>query len=193
MVGRAVDDLYPRTPRHPGDALLEVDGVSRDRSSCCTAARSSASPASSAPDARGCCARSSVSSRSGRDAFGSGHGSDRRRPGASGTPGVGMLSEDRKGEGLALGLSVADNLTASRLDGLGPGRDRPAVAPGPRGAPLDRSRRASAAPVRGSRSSSCRAAISRRSRSPACSITTSTRCCSTSRRAASTSRSKAQI
>ena len=32
-----------------------------------------------------------------------------------------MLSEDRKGEGLALGLSVADNLTASRLDGLGPG------------------------------------------------------------------------
>jgi ribose transport system ATP-binding protein len=34
--------------------------------------------------------------------------------------GVGYLSEDRKGEGLALGLSVADNLTLSRLDGLGP-------------------------------------------------------------------------
>jgi ribose transport system ATP-binding protein len=34
--------------------------------------------------------------------------------------GVGLLSEDRKGEGLALDLSVADNLTLSRLSGLGP-------------------------------------------------------------------------
>jgi ribose transport system ATP-binding protein len=33
---------------------------------------------------------------------------------------VGMLSEDRKGEGLALGMSVADNLTLSRLEGFGP-------------------------------------------------------------------------
>jgi ribose transport system ATP-binding protein len=32
-----------------------------------------------------------------------------------------MLSEDRKGEGLAIGLSVADNLTASSLKDLGPG------------------------------------------------------------------------
>ena len=30
--------------------------------------------------------------------------------------GIGFLSEDRKGEGLALGLSVADNVTLSRLD-----------------------------------------------------------------------------
>ena len=36
--------------------------------------------------------------------------------------GVGFLSEDRKGEGLALSLSVADNITLSRLDGLGPWR-----------------------------------------------------------------------
>jgi ribose transport system ATP-binding protein len=36
--------------------------------------------------------------------------------------GVGMVSEDRKTEGLATGLSIADNLTLSRLDGLGPGR-----------------------------------------------------------------------
>ena len=32
-----------------------------------------------------------------------------------------MLSEDRKGEGLAVGLTVSDNLTMSRLEGLGPG------------------------------------------------------------------------
>src|SRR4051794_41544349 len=34
--------------------------------------------------------------------------------------GAGMLSEDRKGEGLALGLSIADNMTLSKLQGLGP-------------------------------------------------------------------------
>ena len=33
---------------------------------------------------------------------------------------MGLLSEDRTGEGLAVGLSVADNLTLSHLDGLGP-------------------------------------------------------------------------
>jgi ribose transport system ATP-binding protein len=35
--------------------------------------------------------------------------------------GMGLLSEDRKDEGLALGLSVADNLTLTRLEPLGPG------------------------------------------------------------------------
>jgi ribose transport system ATP-binding protein len=34
--------------------------------------------------------------------------------------GVGMLSEDRKQEGLALSLSVADNVTLSKLEGFGP-------------------------------------------------------------------------
>ena len=34
--------------------------------------------------------------------------------------GVGMLSEDRQGEGLAISLSIAENVTLSRLDGLGP-------------------------------------------------------------------------
>src|SRR5207249_4212334 len=34
--------------------------------------------------------------------------------------GVGMVSEDRKTEGLALGLSIGDNITLSRMDELGP-------------------------------------------------------------------------
>jgi len=34
--------------------------------------------------------------------------------------GVGMVSEDRKSEGIALGLGVADNLTLTRLDDMGP-------------------------------------------------------------------------
>ena len=35
---------------------------------------------------------------------------------------MGLLSEDRKSEGLALGLSVADNLTLTRLEPFGPAR-----------------------------------------------------------------------
>lgn len=34
---------------------------------------------------------------------------------------MGLVSEDRKGEGLALGLGLDDNLTLTRLAGLGPG------------------------------------------------------------------------
>src|SRR5207245_556142 len=34
--------------------------------------------------------------------------------------GVGFASEDRKGEGLATALSIADNLTLPKLKGLGP-------------------------------------------------------------------------
>jgi ribose transport system ATP-binding protein len=51
----------------------------------------------------------------------------RERPARRGTPaervreGVGYVSEDRKGEGLALPLSVADNLCATRLPRLGAG------------------------------------------------------------------------
>jgi len=36
--------------------------------------------------------------------------------------GLGMVSEDRKMEGLALNLSIADNITLPKLGGLGPGR-----------------------------------------------------------------------
>jgi ribose transport system ATP-binding protein len=41
-------------------------------------------------------------------------------PAARWRQGAGMLSEDRKHEGLATGLSIADNVTLPRLAGLGP-------------------------------------------------------------------------
>jgi ribose transport system ATP-binding protein len=41
-------------------------------------------------------------------------------PAARWKQGAGMLSEDRKNEGLACGMHVADNLTLSKLEGLGP-------------------------------------------------------------------------
>jgi ribose transport system ATP-binding protein len=41
-------------------------------------------------------------------------------PGARWRHGVGLVSENRKEEGLALELSIAENVTLSRLTGLGP-------------------------------------------------------------------------
>ena len=101
---------------------------------------------------------------------------------------VGYLSEDRKGEGLALPMSVADNLTLHRLRVV-------------RAARLAATCRSSAAQTRRwigdlgikahepgpARRGRCRAATSRRSRWAGCCTRTPTSCCSTSRRAASTS------
>ena len=122
MVGRSVDDLYPRTPREPGETLLTVDAFG---------------PASATFELR----RGEILGIAGllgagrtrllRSIFGlEPVQTGRVRVGAwSGTPtprvqlslGVGMLSEDRKGEGLATDLPVSHNLTMSHLEGLGPG------------------------------------------------------------------------
>ena len=153
-----------------------------------------ASPAWSARGAPSCCARIF-----GLDPVRRGAGAASGAfagPGVAGAgawrAGVGLLSEDRKGEGLALALSIADNLTLSKLDGLARLGASCRRASARRGE-LDRAARRFAAAARASASGSCRAATSRRWRSRACCTTTSTCCCSTSRRAASTSGSKAQI
>ena len=59
MVGRALDDLYPRGPRTIGEPMLELDGLCARaarvrRRSRCIAARFSASPGCWAPAARAC-------------------------------------------------------------------------------------------------------------------------------------------
>jgi ribose transport system ATP-binding protein len=122
MVGRDVDDLYARSPRRRGEPLLQVACVGR-------------------PDASFTLHRGEIFGIAGllgagrtrllRTLFGLeavhsgtvklGAWSGAPRPRAQWTHGMGMLSEDRKGEGLAGGLSVADNLTLSKLEGLGPG------------------------------------------------------------------------
>ena len=81
----------------------------------------------------------------------------------AGAQGMGLLSEDRKSEGLALGLSVADNLTLTRLEPFGPARW--SCPPGRRDGARRGSRgwRSVRRPV-ASRVASCPAATSRRSR-----------------------------
>lgn len=128
MVGREVDDLYPRSARaDDGAVALEISELAGVKK-----------PASA-----------SVALRRGRvlgiaGLVGAGRtefmraifGLDRVQrgeirigtfTGAAGprhrwAQGVGMVSEDRKQEGLALGLSIADNITLARLGGLGPWR-----------------------------------------------------------------------
>ena len=122
MVGRSVGDLYPRGPREAGEPLLHVDELVPGAASFSLRRGEILGIAGLLGAGRSHLLRTIFGLepvRSGRVTLGvySGPASphDRWRQG------MGMLSEDRGGEGLAAGLSVADNLTGSRLDGLGPG------------------------------------------------------------------------
>jgi ribose transport system ATP-binding protein len=93
MVGRPIETLYPRTRRNPGEAILEIaPGIALHRGEVFGIA----------------------------GLVGSGRTSLVRRLFATHRPwksGIGMVSEDRKGEGLAMDMSVTDNMTLPRLTG----------------------------------------------------------------------------
>jgi len=125
MVGREVEDFYPRSPRTAGEVLLSVRDLA-----------GRAKPQAASLELR----RGEVVGIAG--IVGAGRtelmrvlmGLDPIRSGeirvatvAGWQPpdfrwrhGVGLVSEDRKREGLALDLSVAENVTLARLTGLGP-------------------------------------------------------------------------
>lgn len=121
MVGRDVRDLYPRSVRTPGEVVLEVRdlaGVRLPRQASLTLRRGEVLGIAGLvgagrtellraifgldPVRRG---EVKVATVQGRDS------SPARRLGQ----GIGLLSEDRKNEGLALGLSITENLTLTRL------------------------------------------------------------------------------
>jgi ribose transport system ATP-binding protein len=122
MVGRKVDDLFPRTARRQGEPILELEGFGPGSVSLALHRGEVLGIAGLLGAGRTSLLRALFGLapvREGRvrlAAF-TGIHSPARRWGQ----GMGMLSEDRKGEGLALGLGVADNMTLSRLEGLGPG------------------------------------------------------------------------
>lgn len=125
MVGREVEDLYPRSPRTAGEELLQVEGVAgpgKPRWASLSLRRGEVIGIAGLVGA----GRTELLRvlfgldpiRSGQVKVGTyfGPASPRRRW----AQGVGLVSEDRKSEGLALGLSIADNMTLSLLKGLGP-------------------------------------------------------------------------
>ena len=129
MVGSAVGEVYPRSARRRGEPILEVGGWGPGSAPLTLHRGEVVGIAGLLGAGRTSLLRSVFgleAVRQGRvrvKAIEGFHSPTRRW-----RQGVGFLSEDRKDEGLALGLSVADNMTLSRLAGLGPG---PLVLPRP--------------------------------------------------------------
>lgn len=126
MVGREVTDLYPRSPRRAGEAVLEIQdlaGAHRPESASLVLRRGEVLGLAGLVGAGRTellrCVFGLDPVRRGTVRVGAFVGP--ASPAARWRQGVGFLSEDRKHEGLALALSVADNITLTRLDGFGPG------------------------------------------------------------------------
>ena len=122
MVGRDVEDLYPRSPRRRGEAILQVEGFGSGGVTFTLHRGEIFGIAGLLGSGRTRLLRSLFgleSVKQGRVTIGTWSG--RPEPRAQWAHGMGLLSEDRKNEGLAGTMSIADNLTLSRLEGLGPG------------------------------------------------------------------------
>ncbi len=120
MVGRNVEELYPRSLRKRGEPVLELDGVvgaGKPRLASLVLHRGEVLGIAGLVGAGRTELLRTIfglnPARGGRIrlAIFEGAASPRRRW----AQGAGMVSEDRKTEGLALSLSVADNLTLSNL------------------------------------------------------------------------------
>lgn len=126
MVGREVEDLYPRSPRFSGETILEARNLKGTDSPVSATLELKRGEVLGIAGLVGSGRTELMRALFGLDAVVSGqvtvgsyHGpaSPLRRWNSR----VGMVSEDRKNEGLAAGLSVADNTTLPHLDGMGPG------------------------------------------------------------------------
>ena len=125
MVGRQVEELYPRSARKAGEVILEIEdlaGVEKPESASLQLRRGEVLGIAGLVGAgrtellRTLFGLEPV--KRGRIRLGvyTGPASPVRRW----MQGAGILSEDRKEEGLAISLSVADNVTLSKLKGFGP-------------------------------------------------------------------------
>ena len=125
MVGRRIEQMYPHSPRTPGEVVMEVTelaGLAKPQAASLALRRGEVLGIAGLVGAG---RTEMLRAIFGLDAVRSGQ----LRIGACVGPasparrwmhGAGMLSEDRREEGLAIGLSVADNMTLSKLDRLGP-------------------------------------------------------------------------
>ena len=121
MVGREIQDIYPRTPHTPGPPvfeLRELAGQSKPRSVSLTLHEgeilgiAGLVGAGRTETLRACFGLDRV--RGGAVLVGQ-QEDTRARPGSRLAQGVGLLSENRKEEGLLLSRSLADNLTITRF------------------------------------------------------------------------------
>ncbi|HEX8523265.1 MAG TPA: sugar ABC transporter ATP-binding protein [Tepidisphaeraceae bacterium] len=130
MVGRSVDNLYPRSSRSPGDVVLEINnlsGATKPHNASLTLRRGQVLGIAGLIGAgrteflRALFGLDPI--REGKIKIATSAGRDLTL--TSTTPAtlwrscVGVLSEDRKSEGLALSMSIADNATLTDLKPLG--------------------------------------------------------------------------
>ena len=142
MVGQSVSNLFPRSPRAQGEAILEVDRLEpRKNTEEHEPRKNTEEHGYKAASASFTLHRGEIFGIAGvlgsgrthllRTLFGLepvrsgrvrvGVYSGVARPHERWMQGMGLLSEDRKEEGLALTLDVADNVTMSKLSPFGPG------------------------------------------------------------------------
>jgi len=125
MVGRDVDDLYPRTHHTPGEVVLTVDHIAGETKPADASLQLHRGEVLGIAGLIGAGRTELLRTIFGLDRVKSGEVSvamwkGPAVPSRRWDQGVGMVSEDRKSEGLALQMSIADNITLSQPRGLGP-------------------------------------------------------------------------
>ncbi|MEE2947168.1 MAG: sugar ABC transporter ATP-binding protein [Verrucomicrobiota bacterium] len=121
MVGRTVDEIYPRTRRSAGEPLLELCGVGGLVKPNCVNLTLYAGEIVGLFGLVGAGRTETLRVVFGLDRLAKGRVTvfsqelTRSTPAKCLANGVGLLSEDRKEEGLLLGRSIAENLTLTRL------------------------------------------------------------------------------
>jgi ribose transport system ATP-binding protein len=125
MAGGDVDDLFPRSEREVGDEILALDALKGFRQPVDASLSLRTGEVLGIAGLVGSGRTELLRAIFGLDPVRSGEIRVRAIAGPASpaqrlSEGVGMLSEDRKHEGLAATMSIADNLTLSRLDVVGP-------------------------------------------------------------------------
>jgi ribose transport system ATP-binding protein len=119
MVGRSVEDLYPRDPRTAGEVLLEIKHLAGNAKPRNASLQLRRGEVVGIAGLIGAGRTEFLRAVFGLDAVKSGevkmgHFSGAARPLQRWNQGLGLVSEDRKIEGLALELSIAENLTMTK-------------------------------------------------------------------------------
>jgi ribose transport system ATP-binding protein len=124
MVGRSVEDLYPRTERTPGETILEIRKLAGTAKPVCADLTLRRGEVVGIAGLVGSGRTEFLRALFGLDRVRSGEivmagKSGNFPPQGRWQQGMGMLSENRKEEGLALNLTIADNVTLTCLDRFG--------------------------------------------------------------------------
>ena len=123
MIGRDPGELFPRVPHEAGEPVLELRGLARDPLPIRADLTLRQGEILGIAGLVGAGRTELLRAIFGLDAVRSGQVRVKGFSGTRASPrrriaqGLGFLSEDRKGEGLALGRSIEDNLTYSALGG----------------------------------------------------------------------------